>query len=75
MLSLHDRSICSQVLCKVRDRVASDLHSRSGPRIARSKLWKYPRRVINKVAVKSGFFNLIFCEISCQLMDNGSDHL
>ena len=75
MLFLHDRGICCQVLCKVRNRVACDLHRGGGPGIARRKLEEYAGGVVHEVGIEAGGLDLFFRQITGQLMNNGAHHL
>ena len=75
MLSLHDRSICSQVLCEVRDGVARDLHGARRPRVARGELRENARRVVDKIGLESSLLDLFLREISRELVDDRADHL
>ena len=75
MLSLHHRSIRSQVLCEVRDGVARDLHGARRPRVARGELRENACRVVDKIGLESSLLDLFLREISRELVDNRADHL
>ena len=75
MLSLHNRTIRSQVFRQVCDRVAGGLKGRRGKRHAAGGLRPETGGVIHIVIGKPLFFDLFHSEIACQLMDDGTDHL
>ena len=75
MLSLHNRSIRSQVLCEVRDGVARDLHGARRPRVARGELRENACRVVDKIGLESSLLDLFLREISRELVDDRADHL
>ena len=75
LLSLHDRSIRSQVLCEVRDGVARDLHGARRPRVARGELRENACRVVDKIGLESSLLDLFLREISRELVDDRADHL
>ena len=74
MLSLHDRSICCQVLGKVCDGVAGDLHGGGGPGVAGGKLGEYAGGVVHEIGIKAGGLDLLLRQIPGQLMNNGAHH-
>ena len=75
MLSLRDRSICCQVLGKVCDGVAGDLHGGGGPGVAGGKLGEYAGGVIHKIGVETGGLDLLLGQVSSQLVNQRADHL
>lgn len=74
MLSLHHRPICGQILCKVGNNIAGDLHRRGRPRIARSKLWVDASGMIHKICVEASSLDLCLTQIAGQLMDQCAYH-
>ena len=75
MLSLHDRSIRSQVLCEVRDGVARDLHGARRPRVTRGELRENARRVVDKVRLEPSLLDLLLGQIARKLVNDRADHL
>ena len=75
LLSLHDRSIRSQVLCEVRDGVARDLHGARRPRVTRGELRENARRVVDKVRLEPSLLDLLLGQIARKLVDDRADHL
>ena len=64
-----------EVLGEVGDGIARDLHRRRRPRIAGGKLREHAGRVVNEIGVEAGLFDLIYREVSRELVDDGADHL
>lgn len=75
MLSLHNRSIRSQVLCEVRDGVARDLHGARRPRVTRGELRENARRVVDKVRLEPSLLDLLLGQIARKLVNDRADHL
>lgn len=75
MLSLHNRTIRSQVLCEVRDGVARDLHGARRPRVTRGELWENARRVVDKVRLEPSLLDLLLGQIARKLVNDRADHL
>ena len=75
MLSLHDRSIRSQVLCEVRDGVARDLHGARRPRVTRGELRENACRVVDKIGLESSLLDLLLGQIARKLVNDRADHL
>lgn len=75
MLSLHNRTIRSQVLCEVRDGVARDLHGARRPRVTRGELRENARRVVDKVRLEPSLLDLLLSQIARKLVNDRADHL
>lgn len=75
MLSLHNRTIRSQVLCEVRDGVARDLHGARRPRVTRGELRENARRVVDKVRLEPSLLDLLLGQIARKLVNDRADHL
>ena len=74
MLFLRSRTIGSQVLDKIRHRIAGDGDGAGAPRRAGCRLRIYARRVIDKIGRKARLALLFLGEISRELMHDRSDH-
>ena len=59
----------------VGDGIARDLHRRRRPRIAGGELREHAGRVVDKIGIEAGLFDLIYREVSRELVDDGADHL
>lgn len=75
MLPVHNRPIRCQILCQIRDHITGDLHGSGAPRRAGGGDRINAGSMIHKVSVKPGGSDLIFTEVSGELMDDGSNHL
>ena len=75
MLYLVKRSLGTQILCKIRDGIALDLHGCGVPGETGSRRWIDPGCVIHKVGRKGRIQDLGILQIPGQLVDNGTDHL
>lgn len=75
MLSLHYRSIGSQVLCQVSDQVALDGHAGGVPGEAGGGGGIHPSGVVHEVGIEAAGLDLVLVQVPGQLMDNGTDHL
>ena len=64
-----------QILCQIRDHLTGDLHGSGAPRRAGGGDRINAGSMIHKVSVKPGGSDLIFTEVSGELMDDGSNHL
>ena len=64
-----------EVLGEVGDGIARDLHRRRRPRIAGGELREHAGRVVDKIGIEAGLFDLIYREVSRELVDDGADHL
>ena len=59
----------------VGDGIARDLHRRRRPRIAGGELREHAGRVVDEIGIEAGLLDLIYREVSRELMDDGADHL
>ena len=75
MLSLHDRSICCQILRKVGDHVSGTLDGPGGPGEAGGGGGVDPGGVVHEIAGKGRPLDLLLRQIPGELMDNGGHHL
>ena len=75
MLSLHDCSICCQVLCQIGDGIAADLDAGCGPGRTGGCGGVDAGGVVDKIGVEAGGFDLILRQVPGQLVDDGADHL
>ena len=75
MLFLQSRTICSQVLHEISDRVTGGLEGGGGERHAACRLRPEAGGVVHVVIRESLFFDLFRGQVSGQLMNNGADHL
>ena len=74
MLSLRHRPICCQILGKVSDDVACDLHRGGGPGITGGELRVDAGSMIDEIGIKAGGLDLLLIQVPGKLMDNGADH-
>ena len=75
MLSLHDRSICGQILGEVGDYVSGTLDGPGGPWEAGGGGGVDPGGVVHEVGGKGGILDLILFQVPGQLVDDGGRHL
>ena len=64
-----------EVLGEVGDGIARDLHRRRRPRIAGGELREHAGRVVDEIGIEAGLLDLIYREVSRELVDDGADHL
>ena len=74
MLSLHYRSICSQVFGKVSNQIALHRHTGGAPREAGGRGGVDPGSPIHEVGIETGLLDLVLGKVTGQLMDNGPNH-
>lgn len=75
MLSLHDRSICCQILREVGDYVSGTLDGPGGPGEAGGGGGVDPGGVVHEIAGKGRPLDLVLRQVPGQLVDNGGHHL
>ena len=75
MLFLRSRTIGGQILRQIGNQVALDGHGCGIPREAGGRRRIDACGVIHKIGVETAGFDILFTEISGQLMHDGADHL
>ena len=75
MLYLVKRTLGTQILCKIRDGIALDLHGCGAPGEAGGGGGIDPGGVVHKIGGEGGILDLGILQIPGQLVDNGTDHL
>lgn len=74
-LYLHNRAICRKVFMQVSQYVSFNTDIFHIGRDTGRGLRENTCRVVNKIRVKAGLFNILFAETAGELIKNGSDHL